>query len=142
MVGVVHSDRDRRLKLIIVKQAPAGFIAQLYEEDEPVFNTELEAHLQIRLEAGDRTAVPAPPHIKYGPGGQRFTRHSWLHETGSWCPSLPEAIASLRSRKRVKAAEERIRRAAAKLEFERKRLAGLLGPQRVFEEDSFKEITP
>jgi hypothetical protein len=139
MFGVVHSDREEEC-MILVKQAPAGFIAQLYDGDEPDFNVKHETYMQDQLNQGAPVAKPPPPYTKYGPGGYRMILNPWLHETGHWSPSLDEAVASLRSRKNIKAAQARIKRAEAKLEFERRRLAALTDPQRTFHEDGYTEV--
>lgn len=126
--------------MIVVKQDTEGFIAQLFDGDEPDFNVQHEAYMQGQLNQNNRVGKPPPPYTKYGPGGYRMILNPWLHETGHWSPSLGEAVASLRSRKNIKAAQARIKRAEAKLEFERRRLAALTDPQRTFHEDGYTEV--
>lgn len=126
--------------MIMVKKAPAGYIAQMYVEVEPGFNLEMEQSLETRRLAGDAVAKPCPPYTHYGPGGHRFINRTFLEETGEWCPTLEEAVASVQSKKLIKASQARIERAKRKLEWEEKRLAGLLGKHRIFDNDSGEEI--
>lgn len=127
--------------MIVVKKAPAGYIAQLYVEDELTYDVALEQSFQARWAAGEKGLRPPPPHGHYGPGGSRLVRKTFLDETGQWSPTVEQAVATLRSKKLIRAAQARIKRAEEKLAWEQRRLAGLLDPnQRVFDEDSGLEL--
>lgn len=126
--------------MILVKKAPAGYIAQLYVEEHVEFDVDLEQNMEQRRLAGDPVAKPYPPDTHYGPGGHRYMKKSFLDESGKWCPTVEEAIKSLQSKKHIKAAEARIKRAEEKLAWEKSRMAGLTTKQRVFDADTGEEI--
>jgi hypothetical protein len=126
--------------MIIVKTAPLGYIAQLYVEDHVEFDVEQEQHAENARLAGEPWAKPCPPHTHYGLGGDRRLKKTYLDESGNWCPSIKEAIETLQSKKHIKAAEVRIKRAEEKLAWEKRRLEGLTSKQRAFDEDTGEEI--
>ena len=116
--------------MILVKKAPAGYIAQLYAEETLKFDLEMEQNFNLRK------VKPHPPHIHYGPGGARLKKTTFLDATGEWKPTISEALTSLKSKKMIKSMEARIDRAKRKLAYEEQRLTTIMALCNIYDEDT------
>lgn len=119
------------------------YFAQLFEGEEPKFDTVKEDKEQLRYAAGEGYA-PHPPHKNYGPGGHRFLVNEDLDRPVWSYESQEEVLQKIASKDAIRGAQNRVKKLRKKLELAEKRLKAMLdvANQRIFDAKTWTEIKP